>query len=62
MQTHLRNRELDGWQATSMLNDLHYVLRVRQHLYRAHAGLHDQNAQVLSTSPSGRIEPSLSLM
>ncbi|MEH6499992.1 MAG: Na/Pi symporter [Pseudoalteromonas distincta] len=62
VQTHLRNRELDGWQATSMLNDLHYVLRVRQHLYRAHAELHDQNAQVLSTSPSGRIEPSLSLM
>jgi phosphate:Na+ symporter len=61
IQTHLRNRELDGWQASSMLNDLHYLLRVRQHLYRAHAELHDQDAQVLSTSPTGRIEPSLSL-
>ncbi|PCC99016.1 Na/Pi cotransporter family protein [Halopseudomonas pelagia] len=61
IQTRLRNRELDGWQASSMLNDLHYLLRVRQHLYRAHAELHDQDAQVLSTSPTGRIEPSLSL-
>jgi len=25
-RTHLRNRELDGWQATSMLNDLAHIL------------------------------------
>jgi len=30
VQTHLRNRELDGWQAhLRMLNDLHYLLRVQ---------------------------------
>ena len=35
----LRNRELDGWQATSLLNDLHYMQRIHRHLLRAHAGL-----------------------
>lgn len=38
LQQQLRNRELDGWQATSLLNDLHYLLRIRRHLLRAHAG------------------------
>ncbi|WP_022963550.1 Na/Pi cotransporter family protein [Halopseudomonas pelagia] len=62
VQTRLRNRELDGWQATSMLNDLHYLLRIRQHLYRAHAELHDQDEQALSPASDERIEPSLSLL
>ena len=61
LQTRIRQGELDGWQASSMLNDLHYLLRIRQHLYLAHAELHDSQAQVLTTSAVGRIEPSLSL-
>lgn len=63
VQTRLRNRELDGWQATSMLNDLHYLLRIRQHLYRAHAEMYEQNStQIQGASPTARIEPSLSLL
>lgn len=64
VQTHLRNRELDGWQATSLLNDLHAVLRIRRHLYRAHGVLAENPlAPIEETlgSPTERIEPSLSL-
>lgn len=32
----LRNQELDGWQATSLLNDLNYLLDISQHLRAAH--------------------------
>lgn len=39
LQQQLRNRELDGWQATSLLNDLNYLDRIRRHLLRGHAGL-----------------------
>ena len=39
LQQQLRNRELDGWQATSLLNDLNYLDRIRRYLLRGHAGL-----------------------
>lgn len=42
LQQHLRNRELDGWQATSLLNGLHYMQRIHRHLLRAHAALGHQ--------------------
>ncbi|PRB79010.1 Na/Pi cotransporter family protein [Pseudomonas sp. MYb185] len=57
LQQQLRNRELDGWQATSLLNDLHYMLRVRRHLRRGHAGL----AQRVSTNEAQRLEQAVSL-
>ncbi|SFM83241.1 Na/Pi cotransporter family protein [Halopseudomonas yangmingensis] len=41
VQLRLRNRELDGWQATSLLNDLHYLLAVRENLLQAHMALYD---------------------
>lgn len=64
VQNHLRNRELDGWQATSLLNDLHAVLRIRRYLYRAHGVLAEKPlAPIEQTlgSPPERIEPSLTL-
>lgn len=57
LQQQLRNRELDGWQATSLLNDLHYLLRIRRHLLRGHAGL-DQS---VSADDSQRLEQVVSL-
>lgn len=39
LQHKLRQSELDGWQATSLLNDLHYLQSIRRHLLRGHAGL-----------------------
>ncbi|WP_150304860.1 Na/Pi cotransporter family protein [Pseudomonas saliphila] len=39
VQLQLRNRELDGWQATSLLNDMHYLMDIRRHLAMAHAVL-----------------------
>lgn len=57
LQQHLRNRELDGWQATSLLNDLHYMLRVRRHLRRGHLGL----AQRVSADEAQRLEQAVSL-
>ncbi|MFO7703904.1 MAG: Na/Pi symporter [Halopseudomonas sp.] len=61
VQTRLRNRELDGWQATSMLNDLHYLLRIRRHLYRAHAEVQELNGQIASALANAGSEASLSL-
>ncbi len=64
VQGHLRNRELDGWQATSLLNDLHSVLRIRRHLYRAHGALAEKPLAPIEAalgSPTERIEPSLTL-
>ena len=57
VQQQLRNRELDGWQATSLLNDLHYLQRIHRHLLRAHAGL----GQNLSSDDSQRVEEVVSL-
>lgn len=62
VQTRLRNRELDGWQATSMLNDLHYLLRIRRHLYRAHAEVQELNGQTQSALANQDSEASLSLL
>src|SRR5690606_32280342 len=39
LQQQLRNRALDGWQATPLLNDLNYLYRIRRYLLRGHAGL-----------------------
>lgn len=63
LQNRLRNRELDGWQATSLLNDMHYLLRIRRHLQTAHAALADRIPLIEQpVRASGeRIEPSLSL-
>ncbi len=64
VQNHLRNRELDGWQATSLLNDLHAVLRIRRHLYRAHVILAEKPitpVDVALGEPAGRIEPTFTL-
>lgn len=41
VQNALRNRELDGWQASSLLNDLQYLLRIQRHLGSAYAALDD---------------------
>lgn len=62
VQARLRNRELDGWQATSLLNDMHYLLRIRRHLQIAHAALAGRTP-LIDPQPTGgeRIEPSLSL-
>lgn len=57
LQQHLRNRELDGWQATSLLNDLHYLLRVRRHLRRGHIGL----TQRVSADEAERLEQAVNL-
>ena len=57
LQQQLRSRELDGWHATSLLNDLHYLLRIRQHLLRAHVGL----GQSISTDDAQRLEQAVSL-
>ncbi|MEJ6655229.1 MAG: Na/Pi symporter [Pseudomonas sp.] len=56
LQRQLRERALDGWQATSLLNDLHYLLRIGRHLHRAHAGL----GQV-SRDDTQRVEEAVSL-
>lgn len=64
VQKHLRNRELDGWQATSLLNDLHAVLRIRRHLYRAHVVLAEKPLASTGEAlgePVGRIEPTFTL-
>jgi phosphate:Na+ symporter len=61
VQGRLRNRELDGWQATSLLNDLHYVLRTRRHLYRAHIILAEEPLIPIEAVLNERIEPSLTL-
>jgi phosphate:Na+ symporter len=39
LQQQLRNHELDGWQATSLLNDLHDLKRIRRYMMRGHAAL-----------------------
>lgn len=57
LQQHLRSRELDGWQATSLLNDLNYLQRIRRHLLRGHAGL----GQRVSADDSERLEQVVSL-
>ena len=57
VQQHLRNRELDGWQATSLLNDLHYMLRVRRYLRYGHLGL----AQRVSADEAQRLEQAVNL-
>ena len=57
LQQQLRNRELDGWHATSLLNDLHYLLRIRRHLLRGHVGL----GQNISTDDAQRLEQAVSL-
>lgn len=57
LQQQLRNRELDGWQATSLLNDLHYLQRIHRHLLRAHAGL----GQSVSTDDQRRREEAVSM-
>lgn len=44
VQSALRNREMDGWQASSLLNDLHYLLRVQRHLGLAYAALDEVTA------------------
>jgi len=63
VQTHLpQSRAGRLGRPPPMLNDLHYLLRSGSTCTGRMLELHDQNAQVLSTSPSGRIEPSLSLM
>lgn len=36
LQQQLRSGELDGWQATSLLNDLHYLLEISSNLRAAH--------------------------
>lgn len=65
VQAQVRNREMDGWHATSLLNDLNYLLRVRRRLHSAHQILAARSAvsesPVLADSPRERIEPSLSL-
>lgn len=57
LQQQLRSRELDGWHATSLLNDLHYLLRIRQHLLHAHVGL----GQSVPTDDVQRLEQAVSL-
>ena len=57
LQQQLRNRELDGWQATSLLNDLNYLERIRRHLLRGHAGL----GQSLPADDDQRLEQVVSL-
>lgn len=57
IQQQLRSRELDGWQATSLLNDLHYLQRIHRHLLRAHAGL----GQSVSSDDLQRVEEAVSL-
>jgi len=63
LQARLRNRELDGWQATSLLNDMHYLLRIRRGLQTAHAALADRIplAEQPSLPTRERVEPSISL-
>ncbi|OWL88018.1 Na/Pi cotransporter family protein [Halopseudomonas aestusnigri] len=36
LQQQLRSGELDGWQATSLINDLHYLLEISSNLRAAH--------------------------
>ena len=57
LQQQLRDRELDGWQATSLLNDLHYLQRIHRHLLRAHATLE----QSVSSDDHQRVEEVVSL-
>ncbi|MFA5678685.1 MAG: Na/Pi symporter [Pseudomonas sp.] len=57
LQQQLRSRELDGWQATSLLNDLNYLERIRRHLLRGHAGL----GQSLPVDDTERLEQVVSL-
>ena len=57
IQQQLRSRELDGWQATSLLNDLHYLQRIHRHLLRAHAGL----GQSVSSDDLQRVGEAVSL-
>ena len=57
LQQQLRNRELDGWQATSLLNDLHYLQRIHRHLLRAHAAL----GQSVSSDEQQRVDEVVSL-
>lgn len=57
IQQQLRSGELDGWRATSMLNDLHYLLRIRRHLHRAHAVM----SQIVRDDDEERLEQVISL-
>jgi phosphate:Na+ symporter len=63
LQVRLRNREIDGWQATSLLNDMHYLLRIRRGLQTAHAALADRIPLVEQPAlpVRERVEPSISL-
>ncbi|MEH6567131.1 MAG: Na/Pi symporter [Halopseudomonas sp.] len=40
----LRSQELDGWQATSLLNDLNYLMEIGNHLRAAHAMIYTRAA------------------
>lgn len=57
LQQQLRKGELDAWRATSLLNDLHYLLRIRRHMHRAHAVMN----QVVAVDDAERIEQAVSL-
>lgn len=57
LQQQLRNRELDAWQATSLLNDLNYLQSIRRHLLRGHAGL----GQNLPADSAQRVDDVVSL-
>ncbi|SDU37745.1 Na/Pi cotransporter family protein [Halopseudomonas salegens] len=67
VQSALRNREMDGWQASSLLNDLHYLLRIQRHLGLAYAALDEVAALAAATdkpvekSPADRerVEPTV---
>ena len=57
VQLQLRNRELDGWQATSLLNDMHYLMDIRRHLGMAHAVLAARGEVVEQVIPPYEPEP-----
>lgn len=57
LQQQLRQGELNGWRTTSLLNDLHYLLRIRRHMHRAHAVMN----QVVAVDDAERIEQAVSL-
>jgi phosphate:Na+ symporter len=63
LQMRLRNREMDGWQATSLLNDMHYLLRIRRRLQTAHALLADRIPMVEEPALPNRerVEPVITL-
>ncbi|BDX18388.1 hypothetical protein MFKK_11980 [Halopseudomonas aestusnigri] len=44
LQQQLRSGELDGWQATSLINDLHYLLEISSNLRAAHDMIYTRTA------------------